>query len=377
MNRQPNRNSPPDPRDYDMYAAFRTKERGEAARPQQQRGRYFDAYAQRAKQEQEAQRAARRANRAQNTAYPGGSVYGNLSTGPQRRDSQPQNANRNAQVRRVQNEAQTQRTRYEAPRTASARQPRAQEPPQYGARIQNTGGDAYRYGYHSSYRTSDGRIIDGFDDAGRPIYREEGAGGGSTAIIRRTAFTPDTVRRLHPVRRIRVETLADTDAKPFPFAIVFTVILCTALVMAVLYSFMQLNEYTNTLSVLSYRLSTLRAETNTLQAEVVRREDLLSIEQTASDVLGMVKVDVLTKKYVSIENEDKTEVVAHLEEEARKRVTVEIDLDTGKPLDPTEGNNTYIPPAQTQPAGTETAAPPEDTAAADTDIPAQTAGDHT
>jgi len=272
-----NRNTPPDPRDYDMYAAFRTKERGESARPRQQRGRYFDAYAQRAQQEQEAQRAARRARSTQNTAYPGGSVYGNLSTGPQRQnnltprqnnltqhhDSRPQNANRNAQVRRVQSEAQTQRTRYEAPRKPQT--------PQYGARIQNTGSDAYRYGYHSSYRTSDGRIIDGFDDAGRPIYREETASSGGTAVIRRTAFTPDTVRRLHPVRRIRVETLADTDAKPFPFATVFTVILCTTLVMAVLYSFMQLNEYTNTLSVLSYRLSTLRRTTSACSVLVSAR----------------------------------------------------------------------------------------------------------
>ena len=42
-----NRNTPPDPRDYDMYSAFRTKEKGEARRQQRQtkKSSYFDAYA--------------------------------------------------------------------------------------------------------------------------------------------------------------------------------------------------------------------------------------------------------------------------------------------------------------------------------------------
>ena len=49
MNNQSNKR-PPDPRDYDMYSAFRTKERGDARRQAQQRQKssYFDAYAHRA-----------------------------------------------------------------------------------------------------------------------------------------------------------------------------------------------------------------------------------------------------------------------------------------------------------------------------------------
>ena len=172
-------------------------------------------------------------------------------------------------------------------------------------------------------------------------------------------------------RRVRIETLADTDTKPFPFKIILTVTFCTALVMVVLYAYMRLNEYTNNLSYLSYQLSNLRAETNTLQAELVRREDLLSIEQTAAEVLGMVKVDVLTKKYVTIENEDKTEVVAKLEEEERRRVSVEIDLDTGKPMGKQEGGSGYIPPTENTP---ETEAPsaavPEETqSSAESEMP--------
>jgi hypothetical protein len=241
-------------------------------------------------------------------------------------------------------------------------------------RVQNDSADAYRYGYHSSYRTSDGRILDGFDAKGRPIYRDEAA-SGSAAVMMRDPLVPDDVQTYRAPRRVRVETLADTDSKPFPFGIVFTALFCTGLIMVVLFAYMRLNEYTNTLSYLTYQLSGLRAETNTLQAELVRREDLLSIEQTASEILGMVKTDVLTKKYVTIENEDKTEVVAKLEEEERRRISVEIDLDTGKPLGTQNEISGYIPPTENTPETAETAAPITDDSAAaeETAIPEDTA----
>ena len=72
MNRQ-NQNMPPDPRDYDMYSLFRTKERGEARRQntaqKQQRSSYYDAYAQRAEAEQSARKEARRRQMQANAQY--------------------------------------------------------------------------------------------------------------------------------------------------------------------------------------------------------------------------------------------------------------------------------------------------------------------
>jgi hypothetical protein len=59
-------------------------------------------------------------------------------------------------------------------------------------------------------------------------------------------------------------------------------------------------------------------------------------------------------------------VVSKLEEEAKKRTSVEIDLDTGKPLTPQEGGSGYIPPEQNAP---ESAAPVPDTP--DTDAAAE------
>ena len=365
MNR--NRNTPPDPRDYDMYAAFRTKERGEArrqnAQQKKQRSSYYDAYAQRAEEEQNKRREARRRQ-----------LQADAQRNPQQRNAvQPANANQ-SRITYGQglSDPNRRRVRTEVPLPndpPTPRRSRNADAQTFGTRVQNTAENEYRYGYHSSYRTSDGRILDGFDAKGRPIYRDETA-SGSAAVMMRDPLVPDDVQTYRAPRRVRVETLADTDSKPFPFGIVFTALFCTGLIMVVLFAYMRLNEYTNTLSYLTYQLSGLRAETNTLQAELVRREDLLSIEQTASEILGMVKTDVLTKKYVTIENEDKTEVVAKLEEEAKRRTSVQIDLDTGKPMGDQQKGNAYIPPSETE-AAAETQTP-ADTEAAEVTTPADT-----
>ena len=362
-----------DPSQYDMYATFRTKERANLERRRQSGEQsLYDSYRDRANAERanaertHAQNPNARASSAQthsaqtqnrngrrnSAVYPDSpmSVYGRSGQNPASRGTAGQQNSR-------QGTAQQTATRQNTTRQSTARQNTARKSSSkqnstsgYGTRVQSAAGDAYRYGFHSSYRTSDGRILDGFDKTGRPIYRDpyvssDDVMADAGVILHSGAAIRNGEHRLRPVRRARIVTLDDTEKKPFPIRIVATVLFCTVMVMAVLYSYMELNEQTNRLSTLSYQLSALKSETNTLQAEVVRREDLISIEQTAADILGMVKTDVLTKQYVSIENEDKTEVVANLEEEAIRRVTVEIDLSTGKPIEKTDDRATSYTPA--------------------------------
>ncbi len=322
------RNPPPNPEQFDMYAAFRSKERAALEKRQKSDApNLYDTYRAKTKQTPP-------------------------QTNPARQGA-PRSANRGIYP------DQPQQRRTNAQRPAAAKQQNtAQNKGGYGTRVQSEAGSAYRYGYHSSYRTKDGRILDGFDKTGRPIYRDpyssaDSSTGGGGVIIHNENGVVRGETRLRPTRRVRIETLDDTDKKPFPFKIVFSVLFCTLCVMGVLYTYMELNEKTNTLSSLTYRLSSLRSRANTLQAELVRREDLISIEQTASEILGMVKTDVLTKEYVSIRNEDKTEVVANLAEEAIRRVTVEIDLNTGKPIDKSGDATTFTPADKVTAAVTE------------------------
>ncbi len=347
---QQNRNRRPNPAQYDMYATFRTKERAEAAEKRRNQRSVYDVPQKETRTRKSGngprvQPGYGPASGAQSGTRGGGDVYRIRRYTPEGAHSAEQPP-RPRQAGTVPTPTPPTGRRVDRPTSPESRPPRTagqqaaktgtaprENPHPAGVRVQNTGEEAFQYGFHSSYRTSDGRIIDGFDKKGRPIYREDGASG---AVVLHEGAMPVPGRRLHPVRRIRVETLADTDTKPFPVATVLLVFLCTCMVMGVLFTYMRLNEYTNQISTLNYRVSVLRAQANTLSAEVVRREDLISIEQTAAQTLGMVKNDVLTKKYVSIENEDKTEVVSKKEEREDVRVSVEIDLDTGKPIADTE-----------------------------------------
>lgn len=337
MNRQPQNNQKPplDPSRYDMYAAFRTKERANLEKKRTAgEQNYYENYQSRRAQMQ-------------------GQKQGQKQQNQNRAAKSTQRAVNTAQY--SENAAQSNRIQQQRPPSSHKTAPsgsRNQTGNGYGAaRVQSASQNSYRYGFHSSYRTADGRILDGFDKTGRPIYRDpfssntEESRGTGDVILHSGAGVQRGERRLHPVRRARIVTLANTETKPFPLKIVATVLLCTAMIMAVLYTYMELNVQTTTLSTLTRRLSTLRSQANTLQAEVVRREDLISIEQTASEILGMVKTDVLTKQYISIENEDKTEVVSKQNHTNVKRSVVEIDLDTGKPLDQTQNPSASFTPA--------------------------------
>ncbi len=379
---RPYRQNPdrPTPEQFDMYAAFRSKERAEfEKRKKADAPNLYDTYRARAD----------RGNAAQNRGkQQGAQNRTRTAEGQQRYRAQTASATQPRQNPQTGTRVPPTGQKPTQKQAPTATRGQKQNSSGYGTRVQSEAGSAYRYGYHSSYRTKDGRILDGFDKTGRPIYRDPyartangtasptGGTAASGVILHNENGVMRGDTRLKPARRVRIETLDDTEKKPFPFKIVLSVLVCTAMVMAVLYTYMELNEQTNALSTLSYRLSSLRSQANTLQAELVRREDLMSIEQTASDVLGMVKTDVLTKEYVSIQNEDKTEVVANLEEEAIRRVTVEIDLSTGKPIDKSGSATTFTPADKVTDAVTSPETlPPAVTEVTEVPAPAETAED--
>lgn len=79
--------------------------------------------------------------------------------------------------------------------------------------------------------------------------------------------------------------------------------------MFIVYNYVKLNEYTSEVSTLNNQLAALKQTETDLNNELVKRVDLMEIERIAKDDYGMIKNDHLTKKYITIENEDKTEVV--------------------------------------------------------------------
>ena len=122
---------------------------------------------------------------------------------------------------------------------------------------------------------------------------------------------PKKATKAVPVATVHVEPTVHTvktAAAPFPITTLLLALVCTALLMFTIYNFVIINEYTVTVSNLKNQVSSLAAEEKELSLALDRKNDLLLIEQIASEELGMVKLDQVSKKYITLEKEDKIEV---------------------------------------------------------------------
>ncbi len=113
---------------------------------------------------------------------------------------------------------------------------------------------------------------------------------------------------LHTKNDARVKTVRAENKKPFPVSALFMAMVCTVLFMFMIVSYVQINEYTLEVSGLRTDLADMVAEDKELTAALEKKNDMLTIEEMAGE-LGMVKADQLTKKHITLTNEDKIEVV--------------------------------------------------------------------
>lgn len=121
------------------------------------------------------------------------------------------------------------------------------------------------------------------------------------------------------VKQDNVETVKVKTKKPFPVAAVVMVTICTLLLMFTVMSYVQINEYTIEVALLRGELTDLAGEKKELALALEEKNDMLKIEEYATENLGMVKSDQLTKKHITLDQEDKVEVV---ETEPSEDVTV-------------------------------------------------------
>ncbi len=116
-------------------------------------------------------------------------------------------------------------------------------------------------------------------------------------------------RTVPQASQIRIHTVKATKRNPFPTAVVFMSIISTVLFMYLIFNMVQINEATQDISQMQNRLVEMKEESKELTLELEKKNDLKAIEDYAVNVLGMVKMDQLPKKYVSVDNEEKVEVV--------------------------------------------------------------------
>jgi cell division protein FtsB len=71
-----------------------------------------------------------------------------------------------------------------------------------------------------------------------------------------------------------------------------------------IFNYVQINERTSAVSDLKADIASLSFEAEELGTKLEQKNDLILIEQIATEKLGMVKIDEITKKYITMDPGD-------------------------------------------------------------------------
>ena len=106
--------------------------------------------------------------------------------------------------------------------------------------------------------------------------------------------------------RLSVETVKVKGAH-LPWPMIFTAMLCTAVIMAMVLNYVKLNELSNDYGAMQTKIVSLSSDKNTLTLALEQKNNLVDIDKAAEEA-GMVKSDRVEKRYINLTEDDKIEV---------------------------------------------------------------------
>jgi len=106
----------------------------------------------------------------------------------------------------------------------------------------------------------------------------------------------------------RIVTKVDKDKKPFPFAGILCAFLFTAVFMYMLSLYVQIDDYSSQIVSLKNEMAELVEEETALKIKIENKFNLAMVEKIATEEYGMVKADNLPKKYITVTEDDVTEI---------------------------------------------------------------------
>lgn len=143
---------------------------------------------------------------------------------------------------------------------------------------------------------------------------------GEKVLMRNASLTEMRAVRVPP--NIQIKTYKNPKISPAPISFIVMAAVITLMILALISSYVQLNEQTRALSDAEEELETLNTRVSDLQLQIVQRSDLVQIESEAQE-MGMVKNDTLPREYVALEGHDHARVVEEENEESDQEVSVQ------------------------------------------------------
>lgn len=103
--------------------------------------------------------------------------------------------------------------------------------------------------------------------------------------------------------------------KPISPSLIIGIVIFAIVVMMIVFSFAQISEFKKEISSLEDRKAVLCEEIDQLELDIDLKNDIRTIEQIATEDIGMVKSNRVESKYISVAKGDRIEVPEGAEEE--------------------------------------------------------------
>lgn len=131
---------------------------------------------------------------------------------------------------------------------------------------------------------------------------------GQPAPVQRTV--PQRPAR-RAVRQPRYINIKKEKKSPFPVATIAFVAVITVLFIFMMMNYAEIDKYNSAVTDLQNEVASLQAEHKKLDLRLENKDDRTAYEKYASEELGMVKSDSLSKYIITLNPQDKTEIIEY------------------------------------------------------------------
>lgn len=131
-----------------------------------------------------------------------------------------------------------------------------------------------------------------------------------TSDVRRSS-AGKPVARGHSGRRLKARKIINyrkKDKAPFPMAFVLGIVTLTVLLLLLMMNYAEVDRYNGSIADLKSQLTDLQKEADKLEQRLDRKDDLVYVEEYASEKLGMVKSTDLQRISVTLIDKDNADV---------------------------------------------------------------------
>ncbi len=143
--------------------------------------------------------------------------------------------------------------------------------------------------------------------------------GGKTAspvvsnrkkAVKTATGKPVNASGMHAVREVNVISIKKkrADKKPFPWAVLFTAVILTAMFLFMMMNYAEVDKYRSEIADLDGKIASLQKTQDNLEVTLSNKYNLAEVKDYAENELGMVTKDKLSSHRISVVQDDRVEM---------------------------------------------------------------------